>query len=58
MNRDQLWLFFIEPKMEVQEELNTGKTNLVVGAAVLVAALGSLPLFSLFSQLLPDPADF
>ena len=44
--------------MEVQEELNTGKTNLVVGAAVLVAALGSLPLFSLFSQLLPDPADF
>ena len=44
--------------MEVQEELNTGKTNIVVGVAVLAAALGSLPLFSLFSQLLPDPADF
>lgn len=48
-----------EPKMEVEDsEENGANTNLVVGGAVVATALACLPLFSLFSQLFPDPSDF
>lgn len=52
-------IWSIEPKMEVVEDEEGGaKTNLVIGGAVVVTALAVLPLFSLFSKLFPDPADF
>jgi hypothetical protein len=45
--------------MEVEEEgESSGKSNLLIGAAVVATALACLPLFSLFSTLFPDPADF
>ena len=40
--------------MEVEEGKNDGaKANLVVGAAAIGAAIACLPLFSLFSKMLP-----
>lgn len=32
--------------------------NLVVGGIVIAAAVAALPLFTFFSKLVPDPADF
>ena len=32
--------------------------NLVVGGIVIAAAVAVLPLFTFFSKLVPDPADF
>ena len=48
-------IWSIEPKMEVEKtESNDGaKANLVVGAAAIGAAIACLPLFSLFSKMLP-----
>jgi hypothetical protein len=45
--------------MEVVEENESGvKKNLFVGGIVVGIAIATLPLLSLFSKLLPDPADF
>lgn len=52
-------IWSIEPRMEVlEEEEDTVKKNLVVGGAVIGFAIAVLPLLSLFSNILPDPADF
>lgn len=48
--------------MEVQEEEDGEgsalKKNAFIGGALIAGALACLPLFKLFSSLLPDPADF
>jgi len=44
--------------MVVQEEGDGSKKNLVVGITAIGAAIACLPLFNLFSKMLPDPADF
>jgi hypothetical protein len=46
--------------MQVQEESEGGavKKNLLVAGLVIGAAIGALPLFNLFSSVLPDSADF
>jgi hypothetical protein len=47
--------------MQVEEEPKEGggvNKNLLVAGLVITAALGALPLFSAFSSLLPDAADF
>eukprot|EP00595_Chromulina_sp_UTEXLB2642_P001235 CAMPEP_0196765510 /NCGR_PEP_ID=MMETSP1095-20130614/9482_1 /TAXON_ID=96789 ORGANISM="Chromulina nebulosa, Strain UTEXLB2642" /NCGR_SAMPLE_ID=MMETSP1095 /ASSEMBLY_ACC=CAM_ASM_000446 /LENGTH=99 /DNA_ID=CAMNT_0042123693 /DNA_START=158 /DNA_END=457 /DNA_ORIENTATION=+ len=53
-------IWSIEPSMQVIDEQEGESTNknLVIGGAVIAAALASLPLFQLFSTLFPDPADF
>lgn len=53
-------IWSIEPTMEVIDEEEGGslQKNLFIGGAVIAAALISLPLFSAFSQLFPDPSDF
>ena len=53
-------IWSIEPRMEVQEGAEEGgaKKNLFVAAAVIGAAIVSLPLFQAFSSLVPDPSDF
>jgi hypothetical protein len=54
-------IWSIEPKMEVIEEepgSSDLKKNLLIGGIVIGAALFSLPLFSAFSNLFPDPSDF
>lgn len=46
---------------EESEEGGDGKgpnKNLVVGGIVIAAAIAALPLFTFFSKLVPDPADF
>lgn len=47
----------------VVEEVDEGSTegpnkNVVVFGIIIAAAIASLPLFTLFSKLVPDPADF
>jgi hypothetical protein len=45
--------------MEVVEESESMlKKNLVIGGIVVGLSIASLPLLSLFSNLLPDPSDF
>ena len=53
-------IWSIEPTMEVIEESEGGSlsNNLFVAGTVIGAALVSLPLFSAFSTLFPDPSDF
>jgi len=53
-------IWSIEPTMEVIDEEEGGglQKNLFIGGIVIAAALISLPLFSAFSQLFPDPSDF
>ena len=53
-------IWSIEPTMTVDEEdtENQGKKNLIIAGAVIGTAIGCLPLFSAFSKLFPDPADF
>eukprot|EP01031_Cornospumella_fuschlensis_P035477 gene35477-43005_t len=54
-------IWSIEPKMEVQEEEDGGndlKKNAFIGGALIATAVACLPLFKVFSSLLPDPADF
>ena len=53
-------IWSIEPKMEVVEEEEGGSLgkNLLVGGLVIAVSLAALPLFSAFSSLFPDPADF
>ena len=52
-------IWSIEPTMEVVEETESGlKKNLLIGGLVIGTAVAVLPLFSLLSKLLPDPADF
>lgn len=52
-------IWSIEPRMEVQDENEEGNnSNLFVGLGVIGAAILALPLFSAFSQLIPDPSDF
>ena len=53
-------IWSIEPTMEVIDEEEGGpvKNNLFIAGAVIGAALVSLPLFSAFSTLFPDPSDF
>jgi hypothetical protein len=52
-------IWSIEPKMVVEEDGESqGPNNLVIGGTVVGLALACLPLFSLFSQLFPDPSDF
>lgn len=54
-------IWSIEPKMQVVDEeegQSDFKTNLVVAGLCIGAAVAVLPLFSVFSKLFPDPADF
>jgi hypothetical protein len=52
-------IWSIEPTMEVVETEEPGlNSNLKIAGLVIGAALVSLPLFSLFSTLFPDPSDF
>jgi hypothetical protein len=52
-------IWSIEPTMQVvEDEADDLKKNLAVGGAVIGAALVSLPLFTAFSTLFPNPADF
>lgn len=53
-------IWSIEPTMEVEEESGESglKKNLLIGGLVIGTAVAVLPLFSLLSKLLPDPADF
>lgn len=52
-------IWSIEPRMEVAgEEAGGAKKNLAIVGAVIVAAIISLPLFTAFSTLVPDPTDF
>mgnify|MGYP001192652966 CR=1 FL=1 len=53
-------IWSIEPTMEVEEEEEGGQTkkNLLIAGGVIGAAIACLPLFSAFSKLFPDPADF
>ena len=53
-------IWSIEPTMEVEEEEEGGATkkNLLIAGAVIGTAVACLPLFSVFSKLFPDPADF
>jgi hypothetical protein len=54
-------IWSIEPTMQVvEEEEGSSSTtkNLLIGGAVIAAAVASLPLFSLFSTLFPDPSDY
>jgi hypothetical protein len=44
--------------MVVEEGNDGAKSNVFIGAAAIGAAIACLPLFSLFSKFLPDPADF
>jgi hypothetical protein len=59
-------IWSIEPKMVVEEEDEEGEDgdgkgpnkNLVIGGAVIGAFLVALPIFTLFSKLVPNPDDF
>lgn len=52
-------IWSIEPSMQVEEEEGEATSkNLIVGAAVIGAAVAALPLFNAFTSLFPDPADF
>jgi hypothetical protein len=53
-------IWSIEPTMEVVEDPNSGngKQNLLVGGLTIGAALMCLPLFKLFSELVPDPSNY
>ena len=54
-------IWSIEPTMEVEEGTTAedgGKKNLFIGVAIIGVAVAALPLFSLFTKLLPDPSDF
>ena len=52
-------IWSIEPRMEVAgEEAGGAKKNLAIIGAVIGAAIISLPLFTAFSSLVPDPTDF
>eukprot|EP00596_Hydrurales_sp_CCMP1899_P001581 CAMPEP_0119041506 /NCGR_PEP_ID=MMETSP1177-20130426/12501_1 /TAXON_ID=2985 /ORGANISM="Ochromonas sp, Strain CCMP1899" /LENGTH=103 /DNA_ID=CAMNT_0007007607 /DNA_START=203 /DNA_END=514 /DNA_ORIENTATION=+ len=59
-------IWSIEPKMVVEEEdedpegdgKGGGNKNLAIGGAVIGAALVALPLFTLFSKLVPDPSNY
>ena len=53
-------IWSIEPTMEVEDEEEGGgtKKNLLIAGAVIGTAVACLPLFSAFSKLFPDPADF
>jgi len=56
-------IWSIEPTMEVEEgdgesDGGQGKKNLLIAGAVIGTAIACLPLFSAFSKLFPDPADF
>ena len=54
-------IWSIEPTMEVEEGEEAedgGKKNLVLGGVIIATAVAALPLFSLFTKLLPDPSDF
>ena len=56
-------IWSIEPKMVVEEETEGGDSegpnkNVVVFGIIIAAAIISLPLFTFFSTLVPDPADF
>jgi hypothetical protein len=54
-------IWSIEPRMEVEEdevEEDQTKKNLLIGGAVIGAAIACLPLFNAFSTLFPDPSDF
>ena len=61
-------IWSIEPKMVVQDEdaeedgegngPGLKNKNLVIGGAVIVAAIGVLPLFTFFSKMLPDPSNY
>ena len=53
-------IWSIEPTMEVEEEDEGGaaKKNIFIAGAVIGTAIACLPLFSAFSKLFPDPADF
>ena len=52
-------IWSIEPRMEVAgEEAGGAKKNLAIVGAVILAAVISLPLFTAFSTLVPDPTDF
>ena len=43
---------------EAEKEEDQTKKNLVIAGAVIGTAIACLPLFSAFSKLFPDPADF
>ena len=54
-------IWSIEPRMEVEdgaEEGDATKKNLLVAGGIIGVAVACLPLFNIFSKLLPDPADF
>ena len=55
-------IWSIEPKMVVEEESEDNtegpNKNVVVFGIIIAAAIVSLPLFTFFSTLVPDPADF
>jgi hypothetical protein len=59
-------IWSIEPKMVVEEEDEDGEDgegkgpnkNLAIGGAVIGAVLVALPIFTLFSKLVPNSDDF
>jgi hypothetical protein len=53
-------IWSIEPRMEVMEGEEEGglKKNLFIVGGVIGAAIAALPLFTAFSTLVPDPAQF
>lgn len=48
----------VEEDDEDGEDGSPKNKNLVVGGIVIAAAIAALPLFTFFSKLVPDPADF
>jgi hypothetical protein len=53
-------IWSIEPRMEVEEDEEEEQTqkNLLIGGAVISAAIACLPVFTAISSLFPDPSDF
>lgn len=54
-------IWSIEPAMQVdeeEEESSGSSKNLIIGGAVIGAAIACLPLFNALSSLFPDPSDF
>jgi hypothetical protein len=51
----------VEEENEDDDEDGPGggkNKNLVIVGGIFVAALGALPLFTFFSKMLPDPANY
>lgn len=51
-------IWSIEPKMEVEDEIDNKKTNLFVVGGVFAAVALALPAFVAFTKILPDASDY